>query len=120
MKKQPKYKHLTEQEYFAAKWMLTNKNKSEAAKAMGRSSATMTYIDRSTSYEDYRNILTELNKKNQANKAARAAKTPKPVFNDPTPTYVSVPSEDLAKMFSLLAEISEKLDRVVVPKRKFF
>lgn len=119
MKKQPKFKHITETEYAAAKWMLTQKNKSQVAKTLGRSTATMTYIDRSTSYQNYRDILTDINARNQANKAARAAKpTPSPVLAEEG--VARVDTADLAKLFTLIAEISDKLDQVIVPKRRFF
>jgi len=120
MKKQAKFKHLTEQEYAAAKWMLTNKNKSQVAKTLGRSTATLSYIDRSTSYEDYRRILSELNERTKAQKAAKVAQAPKASDYIPVEQTISVPAEDMAKLFTLIAEIDKKLDQVVVAKRRFF
>lgn len=117
MKKQAKFKHLTEQEYAAAKWMLTNKNKSQVAKTLGRSTATLSYIDRSTSYQNYRRILSELNERTKAQKAARSVTQR---YSDPVEQTISVPAEDMAKLFTLIAEIDKKLDQVVVAKRRFF
>lgn len=132
MKKQPKYKQLTQTEYAAAKWMLTNKNKTQVAKELGRSRATITYINRSTSYENYREILADLNERSKANKAAKAKVTQK--YSDPVATPPPVQDKAPEILFAhiesihnilkahttMLNALNDKLDLVAVPKRRLF
>lgn len=117
MKKQPKFKQLTMADYTLIVTVMTlnpDKNNATIAKLVGRSHPTVANIRRSTSWSDYKAITKGITAKN---KAVKASKTPKPTTG---PATLSVPTEDLAKMFTLLAEISEKLDRVAVPKRSLF
>jgi len=116
MKKQPKFTKITEAEYNVAKWLLMTQKPAQAARTLGRSHVTLSHIAKSTDLEHYRQIVAELSKKQKAREIGR---TPKEDIATEEST-VSVPTEDLAKMFTLLAEISEKLDRVAVPKRSIF
>lgn len=127
-----KYKHLTEQEYAAAKWLLTQHNKSQVAKLTSRSVATMSYIDRSTSYENYRAILGELNERQKAQKADKKSKTPivtksietTPPITDKTPeillAHIEAIHDILKAHTTMLTVVNDKLDLVAVPKRKLF
>lgn len=109
-KKQPKYKALDETEFNTIKGiinLLPGKSINSISKMVGRSNPTVLYISKSDNYKAYKDLLASVNSKSK----------PKP---SPEPQTIQVPSEDMAKLFTLLAEISEKLDRVAIPKRKFF
>ena len=111
-KKAPKFKFLTDKEFGEIKTLLAYKGMTTplAVKLTGRSQPTISYIKRSDDYEAYKNILREV----------ESRKATKPVATTPQPQ----PEDDLRVLLQNIsnqyAEISEKLDLVAVPKRRFF
>lgn len=128
MSKAPKYKQLAEKEYRVISTLQdAGLSGTKISEVTGRSIATISYIKRSTSFDDYHALTRRANEKSNANKLARAAAIKEEPATTPVPTKqpvtddksVQVLLEKISDIYEVLHILNDKLDRVAVPTRRF-